>query len=294
MVAFAGLSGSGKSSLVVETVLQSVRKGKPVGADLVTGHEKFENVVASFDTSRVKTPYSNIMTITGIFEKVRNLFAKEGKEFGIGKSHFQTAKKGGRCETCKGLGTVKISMDFLSDIREICPDCRGERFTEETLTVKYQKRNIAEIYKMTVSEALRFFKDRKIETVLRLLEEIGLGHIPLGRGADTFSAGETTRLRLAVDLLNPSEGKTLYILDEPTTGLHTSDIETLIALLEKLKKRGHTIYIIEHNLQVITRSDWVIELGPEAGDQGGKIVFEGTPEQLKERTTPTAQALINH
>ena len=287
-----GVSGSGKSSLVngiLKRVLQQQFKmadaeepGKHRG---VTGLKHIDKAIVIDQSPIGRTPRSNAATYTGMFDAIRKLFAAlpESKIRGFGPGRFSFNVKGGRCEECQGDGIKKIEMQFLPDVYVECSACHGKRFNNETLTVHYKKKNIAEVLDMTVEEACSFFEavpviHRKLET----LRDVGLGYITLGQPATTLSGGEAQRVKLATELARPSRGHTIYILDEPTTGLHIADIKQLLEVLLKLREKGNTILVIEHNLDVIKMADYIIDLGPEGGDDGGQVIATGTPEQVAE------------
>jgi len=230
-----------------------------------------------------KTPRSNPATYIKVFDEIRDLFSttREARERGYFPGRFSFNVKGGRCEKCQGDGTIKIEMNFLPDVYVECEECHGKRYNAEALEIHYKGKNIADILEMTVLEARQFFKD--VQTVyekLQILANVGLGYMRLGQAATTLSGGEAQRVKLATELSRRSTGKTLYILDEPTTGLHIDDIQRLLRVLNKLVEKGNTVLIIEHQLDVIKSADWIIDLGPEGGDKGGYIVAEGTPKEV--------------
>lgn len=288
-----GVSGSGKSSLVNEILFKAISKefyrGEVVPGehDKIEGSEYFKGIIDVSQSPIGRTPRSNPSTYTKLFDVLRDILAstKEAKTRGYTKSRFSFNLSGGRCEECKGDGQKKISMMFLPDVYVECEKCKGTRFNEETLEVKYKSKDVSQILSMTVDEAYEFFKSHpKAEKILKTLKDVGLGYIKLGQSSVTLSGGEAQRIKLAKELSKSSaRGKALYILDEPTTGLHTSDIKKLLNVLHRLRDKGHTIVVIEHNLDVIKVADWVIDLGPEGGDEGGTIVAEGTPEVLAEK-----------
>jgi len=231
-----------------------------------------------------RSPRSNPATYTGLFTYIRDLFAElpESKMRGYTAGHFSfNVKDKGRCETCGGEGMIKVEMQFLPDVYIECEECKGQRYNAETLEILYQNKNIAEVLDMTVSEASQFFKNNEsIKQKLDILLEVGLGYMKLGQPATTLSGGEAQRVKLATELSRRATGKTLYILDEPTTGLHFEDINKLLKVLYKLVEKGNSILVIEHNLDIIKSADWIIDLGPEGGDRGGQIVAQGTPQQV--------------
>ena len=286
-VCVTGVSGSGKSSLINEVLyktLAAVKNRVKVRPGKCTGVEGLEYVdkVIQLDQSPIgRTPRSNPATYTGVFNDIRDLFAstQDAKLRGYGQGRFSFNVKGGRCEACSGDGLVKVEMHFLPDVYVPCDVCGGKRYNRETLEVKYKGKSIADVLDMTVEEACVFFANqpkilRKIET----LYEVGLGYVKLGQSSTTLSGGEAQRVKLATELSKRSTGSTVYVLDEPTTGLHIADVHRLIGILDKLVDAGNTVVVIEHNLDVIKVADTVIDLGPEGGDLGGSLVFEGTPE----------------
>ena len=288
-VCVTGVSGSGKSTLIHQILYRALAK-KFYGAKDAPGKHKaikgLENIdkVIIVDQSPIgKTPRSNPATYTGVFSHIRDLFAEmpEAKRRGYKPGRFSFNVKGGRCEKCQGDGILKIQMQFLPDIYVKCEECNGKRFNEDTLQVKFKGKNIAEVLDMSVSQALEFFDAiPRIKRILQTLNDVGLGYIKLGQAATTLSGGEAQRVKLADELSRKGTGKTLYILDEPTTGLHFADIDKLLHVLHGLVDKGNTVLIIEHNLDVIKTADWLIDLGPEGGDKGGQIVCEGTPREV--------------
>ncbi len=288
-VAVTGVSGSGKSSLVNEILykklaceLNGARKF-PGKHDSIEGIENLDKVIDIDQSPIGRTPRSNAATYTGVFNDIRTLFAsvQESKAKGYTAGRFSFNVKGGRCEACEGDGIVKIEMNFLSDVYVPCEICHGARYNRETLEVKYKGKNISDVLNMTVEEAMGFFENiPKIKNRLHTLYEVGLGYITLGQSATTLSGGEAQRVKLATELSKKSTGKTIYILDEPTTGLHSDDVKKLLSVLGKLVDKGNSVVVIEHNLDVIKTADYIIDLGPEGGDGGGKIIAEGTPEEV--------------
>ena len=282
-----GVSGSGKSSLVGEIIYKRlahdlnhahVRSGQ---YDRMEGIDYLDKVI-SIDQSPIgRTPHSNPATYTGLFGDIRNLFAQtpDAKARAYGPGRFSFNIRGGRCEACGGDGTVKIEMHFIPDIYVQCDVCKGQKYNHETLEIKYKGKNIAEVLDMTAAEALVFFENMPaLKRKLKALCDVGLGYIHLGQASTTLSGGEAQRVKLASELLKPATGKTMYILDEPTTGLHMEDVRILLTALQKLVDAGNTVLVIEHNLDVIKTADYLIDLGPEGGDNGGRLIFEGTPE----------------
>ena len=284
-----GVSGSGKSSLVNEILFKRLaadlnraktRPGKHAGIE----GEEFLDKVIDIDQSPIgRTPRSNPATYTGLFNDIRDLFAStsDAKARGYGPGRFSFNVRGGRCEACQGDGLLKIEMHFLPDIYVPCEVCKGKRYNRETLEVRYKGKNIYEVLEMTVEEALPFFENLpRLYNKLQTLYEVGLSYVKLGQPSTTLSGGEAQRVKLATELAKRSTGKTIYILDEPTTGLHTADVHKLIEVLQKLVDVGNTVVVIEHNLDVIKTADHIIDLGPEGGDGGGNIVVTGTPEEV--------------
>ena len=290
-ICVTGVSGSGKSSLVEDTLYRALMRRfygsrEPVGEhDKIEGLEYIDKVI-NIDQSPIgRTPRSNPGTYTSAFTPIRELFAnlKESRKRGYSPGRFSFNVKGGRCEACKGEGFIKVEMQFLPDIYIPCEVCKGKRYNRETLEVKYKDKSIADVLDMSVDEAYKLFKDiPQIERKLKLLKDVGLGYIKLGQPATTLSGGEAQRIKLAKELSKVATGKTLYILDEPTTGLHFEDVKKLINVLNKLVDKGNTVIIIEHNLDIVKSADWIIDLGPEGGDKGGYIVAEGPPEKVAE------------
>ena len=284
-----GVSGSGKSTLINEILCKALykkiygSKDKPGKYDKILGVENIDKIVAISQNPIGRTPRSNPATYTGVFDDIRTLFTttKEAKLHGFEKNRFSFNVKGGRCEECRGDGVKKIEMHFLPDIYVPCELCHGTRYNTETLNIKYKGKNIAEVLDMRVSEALEFFENiPKIKRKLQVIEDVGLGYIKLGQSAPTLSGGEAERVKLAKELQKVSTGKTLYVLDEPTTGLHTDDIKRLLAILQKIVDNKDTVIVIEHNLDVIKTADYIIDLGPEGGNLGGEVIACGTPEEI--------------
>jgi excinuclease ABC subunit A len=286
-----GVSGSGKSSLINQTLYKIIARevGKssvrPGLYDSILGLEQIDKVIDIDQSPIGRTPRSNPATYTKLFDDIRNIFelVPEAKKRGYKKGRFSFNVKGGRCESCKGDGLIKIEMHFLADVYVECDVCKGKRYNKETLQVKYKGKNIAEVLDMTVEEALLFFKNiPKIKVKLQTLYDVGLSYIKLGQPSTQLSGGEAQRIKLARELSKRSTGKTVYILDEPTTGLHMADVHMLIEVLDRLVEEGNSIVVIEHNLDVIKSADYIIDLGPDGGDNGGEIVAVGTPEQVAE------------
>ncbi len=301
MTVVSGVSGSGKSTLVndilANELLARLHRAQTVPGehDRIDGIEFLDKVIVIDQSPIGRTPRSNAATYTGVFNQIRELFAKqpEAELRGYKAGRFSFNVKGGRCETCQGDGVNKIEMHFLPDVYVTCPTCHGKRYNREALEIKYKGRDIAEVLDMTIDEAVEFFENiPAIAGKLKTIQEVGLGYIKLGQPATTFSGGEAQRIKLATELSRRSTGKTLYILDEPTTGLHTDDVRRLLEILGRLVDGGNSMIIIEHNLHVIKSADWVIDMGPEGGLHGGQVVAEGTPEQLaKDEKTPTGKYL---
>ena len=288
-VAVTGVSGSGKSTLIQDTLYpllqQHINKTQvSSGAyEEIRGLENLDKVIDIDQSPIGRTPRSNPATYTGVFDLIRDLFAKtqDAKVRGYQQGRFSFNVKGGRCESCKGDGILKIEMHFLPDVYVPCEVCKGKRYNRETLEVKFKGKSIADVLDMTISEAVEFFGQipniaRKFQT----LHDVGLDYIRLGQPATTLSGGEAQRVKLAAELAKRATGRTIYILDEPTTGLHFADVEKLIGVLSRLVSTGNTVLVIEHNLDVIKTADWLIDMGPEGGDGGGQVVAAGTPEQI--------------
>ena len=286
-----GVSGSGKSSLVNQILYKRLAKElnraktKPGLHKDIEGFDQLDKIIAIDQSPIGRTPRSNPATYTGVFDQIRDLFAmtKDAKAKGYNKGRFSFNKKGGRCEACAGDGIIKIEMHFLPDVYVPCEVCHGKRYNRETLEVKYKGKSIYDVLNMTVEEALHFFENvpsirRKMET----LYDVGLSYIRLGQPSTTLSGGEAQRIKLATELSRRSTGKTVYILDEPTTGLHFADVHKLTEILRRLAADGNTVIVIEHNLDVIKTADYIIDIGPEGGDKGGTVVACGTPEEVAE------------
>ena len=284
-----GVSGSGKSTLVNEILYKTMARDinrafeRPGKYDKIKGLEFFDKVI-NIDQSPIgRTPRSNPATYTGMFDAIREIFANtnEAKLRGYAKGRFSFNIPGGRCEACSGDGIIKIEMNFLPDVYVPCEVCKGKRYSRETLEVKYKGKSISDVLDMTVEEGLEFFKNiPTIKNKLQTLMDVGLGYIKIGQPSTTLSGGEAQRIKLATELSKRSTGKTMYILDEPTTGLHMADVHKLIDILQRLVDGGNTLVVIEHNLDVIKSADNIIDLGPEGGDEGGKVIATGTPEEV--------------
>jgi excinuclease ABC subunit A len=289
MTCVTGVSGSGKSSLVNEILYKSLARtlnhartipGKHKG---INGVKQLDKVICIDQSPIGRTPRSNPATYTGVFDMIRDLFAStaDAKARGYGKGRFSFNVKGGRCEACSGDGIIKIEMNFLPDVYVPCEVCGGKRYNRETLEVKYKGKSIYDVLNMTVEEALSFFENlpsirRKIET----LNDVGLSYIRLGQPSTELSGGEAQRIKLATELSRRGTGKTIYILDEPTTGLHFADVHKLVEILRRFSDTGNTVVVIEHNLDVIKTADYIIDMGPEGGDGGGTVIAQGTPEEI--------------
>ncbi len=301
LICITGVSGSGKSTLIFDILKKGTRRGidhinqKTEGVAKVLGFEYLDSVIEVDQSPIGRTPRSNPATYTGVFSPIRDLFASlpEAKERGYGISRFSFNRPGGRCEACEGAGHKLIEMHFLPPVLVTCDVCRGKRFNNETLEVKYKNKNISGVLDMTVEEALNIFEDiYTISDKLKVLNQVGLGYIKLGQSATTLSGGEAQRIKLAKHLARPMNRRSLFLLDEPTTGLHFEDIKMLLKVLDELIKRGNTVIVIEHNLRVIKCADYIIDLGPGGGDKGGKLVACGTPEEIaKNKMSYTGQYL---
>ena len=300
-ICVTGVSGSGKSTLVNEILYKTIARDlngsneKPGKCKEIKGLHNIDKIV-NIDQSPIgRTPRSNPATYTGVFDMIRDLFAgtNEAKMRGYEKGRFSFNVPGGRCEACSGDGVLKIEMQFLSDIYVPCEVCHGKRYNKETLEVKYKGKSIADVLDMTVEEALEFFdKIPRIKSKIQTLYDVGLGYIKLGQPSTTLSGGEAQRVKLATELSKKATGKTLYILDEPTTGLHIADVHRLVDILQRLVDTGNTIIVIEHNLDLIKTCDHIIDLGPEGGDKGGQVIAVGTPEHIvKNEKSYTGQFL---
>ena len=284
-----GVSGSGKSSLVNEILYKHLAKvlnrakTRPGAFDKMEGVEQLDKIICIDQSPIGRTPRSNPATYTGLFDQIRKLFAAspEAKARGYKENRFSFNVKGGRCENCCGDGMLKIEMHFLPDIFVPCDVCKGKRYNRETLEVTYKGKNISDVLDMNIEEAITFFENHEsIRRKLETLYDVGLGYMKLGQASTTLSGGEAQRVKLATELSRRATGKTLYVLDEPTTGLHMADVDKLIGVLQRLTETGNSVLVIEHNLDVIKVADYLIDLGPEGGNKGGEIVCEGTPEEV--------------
>lgn len=288
-IAVTGVSGSGKSSLVNEILYKRLgaelnrTKARPGKHEGMEGIRHLDKVIAIDQSPIGRTPRSNPATYTGLFNDIRELFAstQDAKTRGYAAGRFSFNVRGGRCEACQGDGLLKIEMHFLPDIYVPCEVCKGKRYNRETLEVRYKGKNIHEVLEMTVEEALPFFENLpKLRNKIQTLMDVGLGYVKLGQPSTTLSGGEAQRVKLATELSKQSTGSTIYILDEPTTGLHTADVHQLVGVLQRFVDNGNTVVVIEHNLDVIKTADYIIDLGPEGGSGGGLVVCAGTPEEV--------------
>jgi excinuclease ABC subunit A len=302
-VCVTGVSGSGKSTLVNEIVYKALAnrlhraRVKPGLHDAVEGIDCFDKVIEIDQKPIGRTPRSNPATYTDLFTHIRELYSltPESKVRGYKPGRFSFNVRGGRCETCKGDGQIKIEMHFLPDVYVPCETCKGARYNRETLEVRFKGKSIADVLEMSVEEALQFFaKIPKLRRRLQTLHDVGLDYIKLGQPATTLSGGEAQRVKLSSELSKIATGKTLYILDEPTTGLHFADIEKLLDVLQRLVDSGNTVLVIEHNLDVIKQADWIIDLGPEGGEAGGEIIATGTPERIAEVDESATGQFLRH
>lgn len=290
MTCITGVSGSGKSTLVHKVLIPAVknylsrgRRSSTANYHSITGVDQVQSIIELDQAPIGRTPHSNPATYTGLFDDIRNIYSmtNESKVRGYKPGRFSFNVKGGRCESCEGNGVIKIEMHFLPDVYVTCSQCRGSRYNDETLSILYRGKNIADVLAMSIEEAVGFFENHpKVHRALKVLNEVGLGYIKLGQPATTLSGGEAQRLKLSRELSKSTKGSCLYVLDEPTTGLHFEDINILLKALNRLIDQGHSMVVIEHNLDVIKTSDWVIDLGPEGGKHGGEIIAEGTPETV--------------
>jgi excinuclease ABC subunit A len=289
LVCVTGVSGSGKSTLVNDTLYAAAARtlygssAEPAPHRALSGLEHIDKVISVDQSPIGRTPRSNPATYTGLFTPIRDLFAgvPEARSRGYDAGRFSFNVKGGRCEACQGDGVTRVEMHFLPDIYVACDVCHGKRYNRETLEIRYKGRNIHEVLEMTVAEAAAFFSAvPPIARKLQTLRDVGLGYVRLGQSATTLSGGEAQRVKLSLELSKRDTGRTLYILDEPTTGLHFHDIKLLLEVLHRLRDAGNTVVVIEHNLDVIKTADWIVDLGPEGGDAGGRIVAAGTPEEI--------------
>jgi excinuclease ABC subunit A len=289
MTCVTGVSGSGKSTLINDTLFRAVATSlnhASAGSahfDRIEGLDYIDRVIEIDQSPIGRTPRSNPATYTGLFAPIREIFAAvpEARARGYEAGRFSFNVKGGRCEACQGDGVIKVEMHFLADVYVPCDVCKGKRYNRETLEIRFKAKNIQEILDLTVEDALPFFSAiPTVQPKLQTLLDVGLSYVRLGQSATTLSGGEAQRVKLAKELSKRATGRTLYILDEPTTGLHFADIAQLLLVLQRLRDEGNTVIVIEHNLDVIKTADWVVDLGPEGGDNGGRIIAVGTPEQI--------------
>ena len=304
LVCVTGVSGSGKSTLVTQTLVPGLRRKlyasreKPGRHRRLSGHDRLDRVIEIDQSPIGRTPRSNAATYTKVFDHVRRVFARtrESKVRGYAPSRFSFNVRGGRCDACQGQGVLKLEMNFLPDVYVTCRECGGSRFNRETLEVTYRGKTIADVLDMRVGEALAFFDAfPRIGALLGTLQAVGLGYIALGQNSTTLSGGEAQRVKLAAELGKRATGRTLYVLDEPTTGLHFADIQRLLDVLDRLVDRGNTVVVIEHNFEVIKCADWIIDLGPDGGEAGGKVVASGPPEKVaRAEASYTGRYLAKH
>jgi excinuclease ABC subunit A len=289
LVCVTGVSGSGKSSLVVDTLARALARklhgaeARPAPHRGLRGMNQVDRLVEVDQAPIGRSPRSNPATYTGVWNDIRRVFAgtKQARQRGYGSGRFSFNTKGGRCEACEGQGVRRIAMNFLPDLEVVCPVCHAARFNRQTLSVRYRGESIADVLAMSVERAAAFFENHEsIRRVLATLADVGLGYLTLGQSSTTLSGGEAQRIKLATELSRGGAGHTLYILDEPTTGLHSADIRRLLGVLHRLVDQGNSVLVIEHNLDVIKTADWVIDLGPEGGAGGGQIVAVGTPQEI--------------
>jgi len=303
LICVSGVSGSGKSTLIHETLFPVLNKKfhharqEPLPVKSVDGLQFLDKVIEVDQSPIGRTPRSNPATYTGVFTDIRDLFVQmpEAKIRGYKPGRFSFNVKGGRCETCEGAGLRLIEMEFLPDVYVHCETCKGKRYNRETLEVRFKGKSISDVLDMTVEEAVQFFENQpRILRKIQTLNEVGLGYISLGQHATTLSGGEAQRVKLATELSRRDTGKTIYILDEPTTGLHFQDIDHLLQVLQKLVDKGNTVLVIEHNLDVIRSADWIIDMGPEGGSGGGAVIAQGTPETVAKTPAGYTSAFLRN
>jgi excinuclease ABC subunit A len=303
LTCITGVSGSGKSTLIHETLFPILNRHfynsrtEPLAHKKVEGLDLVDKVIEVDQSPIGRTPRSNPATYTGVFSDIRDLFAQlpESKIRGYKTGRFSFNVKGGRCETCEGAGLRLIEMEFLPDVHVPCETCKGKRYNRETLEVRFKGKSISDVLDMTVEEAVTFFENQpKILRKIQTLSEVGLGYISLGQHATTLSGGEAQRVKLATELSKRDTGKTFYILDEPTTGLHFQDIAHLLDVLQKLVSKGNTVLVIEHNMDVIKSADYIVDLGPEGGEKGGRIIAVGTPEEVSRNPASYTGSFLKH
>jgi excinuclease ABC subunit A len=299
-----GVSGSGKSTLTLDTLYRAFAHAKGLKTERIgqhtslLGEDKLDKIIDIDQSPIGRTPRSNPATYTGLFTPIRELFAAvpEARARGYKIGRFSFNVKGGRCEACQGDGMIKVEMHFLPDVYVSCETCQGKRYNRETLDIRYKGKTIDEVLNLTVDEGFEFFSAvPSLKNKLSTLQQVGLGYIRLGQAATTLSGGEAQRVKLAKELARKATGDTLYILDEPTTGLHFADVDKLLDVLHALVDRGNTIIVIEHNIDVIKTADWIVDMGPEGGDKGGHVVVAGTPETVaKHKASWTGKYLQPH
>ncbi|MDD3130939.1 MAG: excinuclease ABC subunit UvrA, partial [Bacteroidales bacterium] len=303
LVCVTGVSGSGKSTLINETLYPILSnrfyrsEKKPLPYQSIKGLEHVDKVIEIDQSPIGRTPRSNPATYTKVFDEIRKLFGSlpESQIRGYKPGRFSFNVKGGRCETCRGAGVRVIEMNFLPDVHVPCEECNGRRYNRETLEIRYKGKSINDVLNMTINQAVEFFENiPSIIQKIRTLKEVGLGYITLGQQSTTLSGGEAQRVKLAAELSKRDTGKTLYILDEPTTGLHFEDVKVLLEVLDKLTNKGNTVLIIEHNMDVIKVADYIIDLGPEGGTRGGEIVAQGTPEEIAAQRQGFTGSFLKH
>ena len=301
LICVTGVSGSGKSTLVNDTLHPILSQHfyrslkDPLDYEAIEGLENVDKVVDVDQSPLGRTPRSNPATYTGVFNDIRNLFVElpEAKIRGYKPGRFSFNVKGGRCEACSGNGYKTIEMNFLPDVYVPCEKCHGKRYERETLEVRFRGKSIADVLDMTINQAVEFFQNQpNILHKIKVLQDVGLGYIKLGQPSTTLSGGESQRVKLATELGKRDTGKTVYILDEPTTGLHFEDIRVLLEVLNRLVEKGNTVIVIEHNLDVIKCADWIIDMGPDGGRGGGQLLFSGTPEDLVKNGTGHTAAFL--
>ncbi|UJF28393.1 ATP-binding cassette domain-containing protein [Planococcus sp. 107-1] len=296
-IAVTGVSGSGKSTLLFDLLASSAEKNhQKAGYEKITGMEFIQRMVTVDQSALSRMQRSNIATYTDIYTGLRNLYANlpAAKEQQLTAKHFSFNTEGGRCEHCQGLGYVFVNMHFLPDLEVVCPVCSGKRFKVEVLAVHYEGQSISDVLDLSIEESLPLFQgQKKIVSTIKLLLEVGLGYLKWGQTLTTLSGGEGQRLKLAKELNKAVKGPTLYILDEPSSGLHPNDVKQLLLLVNKLVDAGHTVIIVEHNTEMIQESDWVIDMGPEGGEAGGEVVATGTPEQIAANPTSFTGNFLN-
>jgi excinuclease ABC subunit A len=302
-VCVTGVSGSGKSSLINETLSPALMRRLGMNAPKPGAHKSLRGVsqldkVIQIDQAPIgRTPRSNPATYSGMFDDIRKVFAntRDAKQRGYGSGRFSFNNKDGRCDACQGHGEQKIEMSFMPDMYVTCDQCRGARFNPQTLQVRYRHKTIADVLAMSVDEAVAFFENfAGIHRILQSMCQVGLGYLPLGQPSITLSGGEAQRIKLATELARTDTGKTLYLLDEPTTGLHFSDIQRLLDVLQKLVDKGNSVIVIEHNLDVIKCADWIIDLGPEGGANGGYVIATGQPEKIAQNDESHTGRFLKH